>query len=151
MFCKLLSIKEPQTLLQNKQTTVYTKLSKNVESKHQKESWDELCTFQRQRGRREWVILAFWIAYIILLSFCNEPAKNFVVYIHFQLNLPSPPIRASMFLTGPPLPFQVYVLYGYVPHGTTVWDHVWQTIFGHYALKGKTWNSECSSSSFGRL
>ena len=59
MFCKLLSIKEPPIILQNKQTTVYTKLSKNVKSKHQKESWDEVCTFQRQRGRRKWIILAF--------------------------------------------------------------------------------------------
>ena len=46
MFSKLLSIKEPQTMLQNKQTTVYTKLPKNVELKHQKELWDEVYTFQ---------------------------------------------------------------------------------------------------------
>ena len=49
MFCKLLWIKEPQTTLQNKQTTLYSTLSKNVESKHEKEPWGEVCTFQLYR------------------------------------------------------------------------------------------------------
>ena len=33
MFCKLLSIKEPQAMLQNKQTTVYTKLDQKCRNK----------------------------------------------------------------------------------------------------------------------
>ena len=44
IFCELLSIKEPQTILQNKETTVqsYRKMSNQ---NNQKEPWDQVCAF----------------------------------------------------------------------------------------------------------
>ena len=51
------------------------KLSKNVESKHQKEPEGWRLRFLTVRGRRKWIILVVWIAHILFLL-CNEPAKK---------------------------------------------------------------------------
>ena len=73
-FCELLSFKEPQTTLQNKETDVqcYQKMSnQNATNSPRIEFVFYNCT-----GDMGMDNLAIWIAHIMLFLFCNKPAKT---------------------------------------------------------------------------
>ena len=104
--------------------------------------------FSTVKGRRELIILTIWIAYIILLLFCNKPAKKLCGICTLTAE-PSPSSHACQYaFSWAILPPFKYVLYGW-PHGATVWDNVvWDIVwdncvwdmFGDYTLNGKIWN-----------
>ena len=104
------------------------------------------------QGNKKGSFLLFFFCTILLLLFCNEPAKK----LHGVCTLtaePFPsPMRTSMLLAGPPLPRSSVC---------TLWMTPWynclrqswvrhcvrqlcETIFGHYTLKEKIWNSGIS-------
>ena len=86
--------------------------------------------FPNVKGRREWIILAIWIAYIILLLFCKEPAKK--LYGVCTLTDEPSPSRHSFqyaFSWATPTLFKHIQVYGW-PHETAVWDHVlWDIVW----------------------
>ena len=87
IFCELLSVKEPQTTLQNKETTVpcYRKMS-NQNTK--KSPGIEFALFNCTGEMR--------MDNFVYLS----SSLYFMAYIGLQMNLPLPPIRASTLLIG---------------------------------------------------
>ena len=74
LFCELLSIKEPQTTLQNKETTVqsYRRISNQSTSKRP-EIEIALLTVSK---KWEWIISAVWIVPFILFLIFDKPAKK---------------------------------------------------------------------------
>ena len=85
--------------------------------------------FSTVKGRRELIILTIWIAYIILLLFCNKPAKKLCGICTLTAE-PSPSSHACQYaFSWTILPPFKYVLYGW-PHGATVWDNVvWDIVW----------------------
>ena len=70
-----------------------------------------------------------------------------MAYVRLQMNLPHPAIRSSMLLAGPPLPYSsifkfmddpMRQLFETMFCETLCETTVCETMFGHYALKGKT-------------
>ena len=69
VFSELLSVKEPQTMLQNKETTVQNYREMNT----QEEAWESRLRFLFIREIWKWIILAVLIAHVLLL-FYNKTA-----------------------------------------------------------------------------
>ena len=86
--------------------------------------------FPNVKGRREWIILAIWIAYIILLLFCKEPAKKlYGVCTLTDEPSPSRHLFQYAFSWATPTLFKHIQVYGW-PHETAVWDHVlWDIVW----------------------
>ena len=111
IFCELLSIKEPQTVLQNKET-IYKSIGK-CRIKIPKGALGSSLHFWDVQGRWEWIILAIWIAHFILFLSWKKPAKK--IYGVCTLTAePSPlPIWASTLLAG--------LLLSHSPSVCTLW------------------------------
>ena len=109
--------------------------------------------FPTVKGRREWIILAIWIAHIILLLFCNEPAKKlYGVCTLTDEPSPSPHLfqYAFSWATPPLFKYMSFMddpmrqLFETMFCETLCETIVCETMFGHYALKGEIWNSGMS-------
>ena len=102
IFCELLSIKEPQTTLQNKGTNVqsYWKMS----TQDTKKNFGIEVVLLTVRRRLELIILVVWIAHLLYSYFVTKLRKKIIAYVRLQLKRPLPPIRTSAFLGGPPFP-----------------------------------------------
>ena len=109
IFCELLSIKEPQTALQNKETTVQSYRKMSIQNtKKSLGIEDVLLTV---RGRWEWTILVVWIAYLLYFCFVRELRKKTMAYIGLRLKLPLPSIGSfSSFQVKMYLLYSIYVL-----------------------------------------
>ena len=96
-------------MLQNKQTTVYTTVSKILNQNTKLNPGMKFALFNC-KGEKRMDNFAFLNSlHYFTFTFSTNLQKNFVVYVCLRLNLPPPPIRASMLLAGPPLPLQAYV------------------------------------------
>ena len=95
VFRELLSIKEPQKSLQNKETTAqsYPKL---FQIKTSKKAVGSSLGFKAVSGRWGWIMLAIWIVHFILLLFCKEPAKK-INGIHTLTAEPPPLCHTSQY------------------------------------------------------
>ena len=104
IFCELLSIKEPQTALQNKETTVQS--YRKMPFQNTKKSLGIEVVLLTVRGRLEWTILVVWIAHLLYFYFVRElrKKKKTMACIGLQLKLPLPRIgsfssfQAKMYL-----------------------------------------------------
>ena len=96
IICELLSIKAPQTMLQNKKSFC-TKLKENIESKLQKSPGIEFALFNYTEEMRmdNFGCLSSSLS---LFLFCNESAKKKITTFTLPL------IGANTLLAGPPLP-----------------------------------------------
>ena len=54
--------------------------------------------FLTVQERWEWITLAIWVAHFFCFYFVMKRRKSLMTYVRLQLNLPLPPIRASMVL-----------------------------------------------------
>ena len=105
------------------------------------------------KGRRELIILTIWIAYIILLLFCNKPAKKLCGICTLTVE-PSHSSHACQYaFSWPILPPFKHMYFMDDPMGqlfetmlceTLCETTVCETMFGHYTLNGKIWNSGMS-------
>ena len=90
IFCELLLIKEPQTTLQNKETTVQSCLE-ILKENTKKSSGIEGALFncKGEMGMDNFACMNGSL-YLFCLFFCNKPAKKFVACVSLHLNLPPP-------------------------------------------------------------
>ena len=102
-FFELLSTKEPQETLQNKETTVqnYRKMSNQYTNESPR---IEFALFNCTRemgignfGKSEYLNLFYFY-------FVTSLRRKFMAHVRLQLNFPLPPIQASMLLAGRLLP-----------------------------------------------
>ena len=98
-FCEFLSIWEPQTTLQIKETTVqsYRKIT-NQNTKKNPGIEFTLFNYTRDMERNNFDCLNSSLS---LILFCNEPAKK---YDARTLTVEPPPIGSSTLLAGPSIP-----------------------------------------------
>ena len=91
IFCELLSIKEPQTTLLNKETTVQSYRKMSIQ-KHQEEPRHRSCTFNctGEMGMDNFGCLN--CSFALFLLFNETAKKKTMAYIRLQLKLPIPPI-----------------------------------------------------------
>ena len=119
ILCELLSIKKPQTTLQNKVTPVQTIAKCWIKTPRRASKLS--LRFLTVRKRWEWIILAVWIAhfrfFISTLQQTWKKKKKKKNGVRTLTAEPPPPsLQTSAVLAGPPLPFLAYVLFRW-PHG----------------------------------
>ena len=74
IFCELLSIKEPQTTLQNKETTVQSYRKMSIQNT--KKSLGTKLVLLTVRERWEWTILVVWMAHLLCSYFVTKLRKE---------------------------------------------------------------------------
>ena len=109
IFCELLSVKEPQTTLQNKETTVQSYRKMSIQNT--KKSLSIEVVLLTVRGRWECTILVVWIAHLLYFYFVTKLRKKTMAYIRLQLKLPLPPIGSFSFQAKMYLLCSIYVLF----------------------------------------
>ena len=115
-YCELLPIKEPQTTLQNKETTVqnYWKIW-NQNTKKIPGLDFALFNCTREMGMHNFGYLNSWLS-LFYFYFVTNPRNLWRMYV-YSWTSPSPVlptlIQANTFLAGISLPLQAYVHYGW--------------------------------------
>ena len=99
-FCEFLSIREPQTTLQIKETTVQS--HRKMSNQNTKKSPGIEFTLFNYTGDMEMNNSACLNSSLFLILFCNEPAKKY--YDARTLTVEPPPIGSSTLLAGSSLP-----------------------------------------------
>ena len=109
IFCELLSIKEPQTTLQNKETTVQSYWKMLIQKT--KKSLGIEVVLLTVPERWEWTILVVWISHLLYFYIVTKlRKKNTMAYIRLQLKLPRPPIRSFSYFHAKMYPLcSIYV------------------------------------------